>query len=129
LRYDQVVHAYGFGITTWLCWHILQSALQSPGGTPVRPTIGILALCVAAGMGFGALNEVVEFAMTMVLPETNVGDYANVGWDLVSNLVGGIIAVTIIRWRKCPRCGLKCASRSCASDEADIKERSDLVEI
>jgi len=20
LKYDQVVHAYGFGITTWLCW-------------------------------------------------------------------------------------------------------------
>lgn len=99
LKYDQVTHAYGFGITSWLCWHILRSALRSPDGSAVRPTPGILVLCVAAGMGFGAFNEVVEFAATRILPDTNVGDYENTGWDLVANLAGSVMAVLVIRLR------------------------------
>lgn len=102
LRYDQITHAYGFGITSWLCWHILKSALRSADGSPVRPTPGIMVLCVAAGMGFGAFNEVVEFTATRLLPDTNVGDYENTGWDLVANLIGSIVAVLIIRWWKRP---------------------------
>lgn len=97
LRYDQVVHAYGFGITTWLCWHILKSALRSPDGEPVRPTPGILLLCVAAGMGFGAFNEMVEFIATHLLPDTNIGDYQNTGWDLVANFAGSLFAAALIR--------------------------------
>jgi uncharacterized membrane protein YjdF len=98
LKFDQAVHAWGFGITTWLCWHILRQALRSPDGSPVRPTPGILILCMAAGMGFGALNEVIEFIATRMLPDTNVGDYVNTGWDLVSNLIGSLIAAGCIRW-------------------------------
>lgn len=97
LKYDQMVHAYGFGITTWLCWHILKSALRSPDGSPLRPTFGVLIVCMAGGMGFGALNEVVEFIFTLVQPVTNVGDYTNIGWDLVANLVGSLVAVAVIR--------------------------------
>jgi uncharacterized membrane protein YjdF len=103
LKYDQVTHAYGFGITSWLCWHILKCSLRSPDGSPVRPTPGILVLCVAAGMGFGAFNEVIEFAATLILPDTNVGNYANTGWDLVANLIGSLIAVMIIGWVEKPR--------------------------
>lgn len=101
LKYDQIVHAYGFGVTTWLCWHILNSALRQPDGGKVRPTFGILTLCAAAGMGFGALNEVVEFIAVLTIPNTNVGGYENTGWDLVSNLVGCSVAALIIRmtWR------------------------------
>ena len=95
LKYDNVVHAYGFGVTTWVCWQGLCAAL--PQHTHIRPTFGMLLLCTAAGMGFGAMNEVVEFAATLAVPETNVGGYINTGWDLVSNLVGGIIAATLIR--------------------------------
>ena len=98
LKYDQIVHAYGFAITTWLCWHILRNALRQPDGSPVRPTFGILTLCAAAGMGFGALNEVVEFIAVLTIPNTNVGGYENTGWDLVSNLVGSVIAATVIRF-------------------------------
>lgn len=100
LKYDQIVHAYGFGVTTWMCWHIVRHALRSADtGGPVRPTFGILTLCAAAGMGFGALNEVVEFIAVLSIPNTNVGGYENTGWDLVANLVGTIVAATLIRLR------------------------------
>jgi hypothetical protein len=94
LKYDHVVHAYGFGITTWVCWQGLRAAVRP--FTTLRPTFGVLVLCVAAGMGFGALNEVVEFAATLSVPETNVGGYINTGWDLVSNLVGCTSAAVLI---------------------------------
>ncbi len=99
LKYDQVVHAYGFGVTTWLCWHILRNALRQPDGSAVHPTFGMLTLCAAAGMGFGGLNEVIEFIAVLTIPNTNVGGYENTGWDLVANLVGTIMAALIIRIR------------------------------
>jgi hypothetical protein len=96
LKFDQAVHAYGFGITTWLTWHLLRLTVRSTNGTPLRPTPGILLLCTASGMGFGALNEVVEFIATQTLPNTNVGGYVNTGWDLVANLIGGVLTSAIL---------------------------------
>jgi hypothetical protein len=63
----------------------------------VRPSPGILMLCVAAGLGFGAFNEMVEFIATRLLPQTNIGDYENTGWDLVANFVGALVAAALIR--------------------------------
>jgi len=94
LKYDHVVHAFGFGVTTWVCWQGLGSLA---GG--IRPTLGPLVLCGAAGLGFGALNEVVEFVAVLVVPETNVGGYLNTGWDLVANTAGATIALLWIRIR------------------------------
>lgn len=99
LKYDQVVHAYGFGLVTWICWQSLRSALASRG-VIAKPTFGLLTLCVAAGMGFGAANEVVEFAATLALPGTNVGGYENTGWDLVANLTGCLVAAILIALRQ-----------------------------
>jgi hypothetical protein len=101
LKYDQVVHAYGFGLVTWVCWQGLRGAFARRGVT-VRPTVGLLTLCAAAGMGFGALNEVVEFLATRVMPETNVGGYANTGWDLVANMVGCLAAAVLLYARRSP---------------------------
>ncbi|MDZ4290283.1 MAG: DUF2238 domain-containing protein [Prosthecobacter sp.] len=99
LKYDQVVHAYGFGVTTWVCWHALSASLLRTKYVTLPPTFGMLTLCAAAGMGFGALNEVVEFIAVLTIPNTNVGGYDNTGWDLVSNLVGVIGAALLIRIR------------------------------
>lgn len=95
LKFDQVVHAFGFGLTTWICWQGLKWAFADHGSF-IQPTPGLLTLCAAGGMGFGAMNEVVEFVATLTLPETNVGGYVNTGWDLVANLIGTLIAVTLI---------------------------------
>ena len=53
IKYDHIVHAFGFGVTTWACW---QGLVGSTGVT--RPTLGRLTLVGAAALGFGALNEV-----------------------------------------------------------------------
>jgi hypothetical protein len=95
VKYDHAVHAYGFGLMTWICWQGLCRAFERRGAA-ARPTVGLLTLCVAAAMGFGALNEVVEFIAVMTLPGTNVGGYENTGWDLVSNLIGCLVAAVLI---------------------------------
>jgi hypothetical protein len=97
LKYDQVVHAYGFGVTTWLCWHGMRQMFREPDGGLLKPGLGVLMLCAAAGMGFGALNEVVEFIAVLTIPNTNVGGYENTGWDLVANLTGTVVAAVCIR--------------------------------
>jgi uncharacterized membrane protein YjdF len=97
LKYDQIVHAYGFGVTTWLCWHSLRSAMRH-FAVELKPTFGLMVLCAAAGIGFGALNEVIEFIAVLTIPNTNVGGYENTGWDLVANLIGATTAALIIRF-------------------------------
>jgi len=97
LKYDQIVHAFGFGVTTWLCWHAAKRMFREADGGLLKPGLGVLILCAAAGMGFGALNEVVEFIAVLAIPNTNVGGYENTGWDLVANMVGTVIAAVSIR--------------------------------
>lgn len=97
LRFDQLVHAWGFGITAWLCWEALRSMLAQHAA-PVEPTLGKLLLCAAASTGFGALNEVVEFTVAWFVPDNNVGGYVNNSLDLVFNLIGALVAVLAIRW-------------------------------
>lgn len=104
LKYDQIVHAFGFGTTTVICWQGMRVIFAGAGTeveakSPLEPTLGVLILCACAGMGLGALNEVVEFAATLLMPETNVGGYLNTGWDLVANLIGSSLAAIGIRVR------------------------------
>lgn len=95
LKYDMVIHAFGFAVATWTVW-------QGAGTILARklPTVGALALCVLAGMGLGALNEIVEFLTSVLVPETNVGGYVNTGWDLISNFAGSLAAAILISFKK-----------------------------
>ena len=96
LKYDQVVHAFGFGVTTWVCWQVLRNNVLAQTGQVPKATFGLCLLSAACGMGFGALNEVIEFVATLLIPETNVGGYINTGWDLVANLTGCTVAAVWI---------------------------------
>jgi hypothetical protein len=95
LKFDQAVHAYGFGMATWVCWQGIRAAIRKRGGA-VIPSLGLMVLAATAGMGLGAMNELVEFVATLLIPETNVGGYLNTGWDLVANFVGATGAAAII---------------------------------
>jgi len=96
LRYDQLVHAYGFGVSTLVCHHLLRAYL--------RPDIvrwKVLAiLVVLMGCGVGAINEIIEFAAVKTLPKTGVGGYDNTLCDLIFNLLGSAAAVTLLRLQR-----------------------------
>lgn len=94
LKYDQITHAFGFGTTCWLCWQALVSITEGQ----IKPTFGVMSLCVFAATGLGALNEIIEFTATLMGP-TNVGGYVNTALDLVANLVGSVTAAVLIAWR------------------------------
>ena len=85
------MHAYGFAVAALVAWTALKAAVGE-----VRVTFGVAFAIVLMGMGLGALNEVVEFIATILLPETNVGGYINTGWDLVANLVGATSAAVFV---------------------------------
>jgi hypothetical protein len=80
----------------------MSAAIRPNDGTPPRPSLGLMVLAAAAGMGLGALNELVEFVATLLIPETNVGGYLNTGWDLVANFVGASFAAAVIYLRGSP---------------------------
>ncbi|MDX9972217.1 MAG: DUF2238 domain-containing protein [FCB group bacterium] len=89
LRYDQLVHMLGFGVATLLMYHLLTPILR-PG---LNRHTALSIVVVMAGLGTGALNEIVEFVATVLVPETGVGGYLNTSLDLVSNLLGALLAV------------------------------------
>ena len=88
VRFDQAVHVFGFGYGTLAAWQSLRPNL-APG---YRMSVGLAVIVALAGMGVGAMNEVIEFFATLLLPATNVGGYRNTGFDLVSNMIGAIVA-------------------------------------
>lgn len=92
-KYDQLVHAFGFGMTVLLCYEALCARFKQPLRIDL-PLGSVLFLCA---MGLGAVNEVIEFVAVLLMPETNVGGYINTGWDLVSNGVGALIALGYLR--------------------------------
>lgn len=94
LRYDQLVHAFGFGTCTMIGFELLRPFLRP---TVNRATLSVLVVMI--GMGFGALNEVIEFMAVLALPETGVGGYYNTAWDLTFNFIGSLVAVSLIRFR------------------------------
>ncbi|MBI2452354.1 DUF2238 domain-containing protein [Candidatus Pacearchaeota archaeon] len=91
-RYDQFVHIIGFGVATLIMYVLLKPSLINK---PKPISLGIVI--TMAGLGVGALNEIVEFSATVLVPETGVGGFVNSSLDLVSDLVGAILALVYLR--------------------------------
>lgn len=91
LKYDQIVHAYGFGVTAWVLWHLMRRHYPVLEGTAT-----IYVYPALAAMGLGAVNEIIEFIAVLSVPETNVGGYLNTALDLVFNAGGAVIAMVIV---------------------------------
>lgn len=91
-KYDQLVHMWGFGVAAYLSYVLLKPSLNLQ-----KISWGSLSLIVVmVGLGFGALNEIIEFSATVFFNETGVGGYENTSLDLVSNLVGAVIAMYLV---------------------------------
>jgi len=95
LRYDQFVHAIGFGIATLIGYSLLKPYL-----TPNANWKVLTPLLILVGMGFGALNEIIEFIAVLAMPETGVGGYENTLWDLVFNTIGAAVAVIYLNFKR-----------------------------
>jgi hypothetical protein len=88
IHFDNAVHVVGFGTAGLAWWEATGHRLWPRTGR--RLAVGVAVWL--AGMGIGALNEVVEFVATLVVPETNVGGYRNTGRNLIANLLGAAVA-------------------------------------
>jgi uncharacterized membrane protein YjdF len=95
LKYDQLVHLIGFGVSTLVVFHLIRPYLNSHVNWMV-----MFPLIVLAGMGVGALNEIVEYIAVLLFPETGVGGYNNTMIDMVFNTLGAIVAVLIIYFKR-----------------------------
>jgi hypothetical protein len=95
LRYDNVVHFFGFGVAGVAAWEALAPRLIRPEVTPLAAGLAVWLF----GMGIGALNEVVEFAVALNVEESNVGGYLNTGRDLVANLLGAAAGALVVARR------------------------------
>jgi len=95
-RYDQFVHIIGFFVATLLMFVLLKPLLKKD----LNKWTSVSIVIIMAGLGVGALNEIVEFAATVVVPETGVGGFLNTSLDLVADLIGAILAMFYIRFKK-----------------------------
>ncbi len=94
-RYDQLVHMWGFGAATLVMFCLLGHILKNAREHPVA--LGIVV--VMAGLGVGALNEILEFIVSIWTPESGVGGYINTSLDLCADLVGAVLGLAYIRLR------------------------------
>ncbi|CAN5817554.1 hypothetical protein BH24ACT15_BH24ACT15_06620 [soil metagenome] len=86
-RFDKVVHFFGFGFATLAAYELLRQTVAD--NAPAR-AVAITAAFV--GLGVGAINETIEFVITLLPGESNVGGFSNTGWDLVANALGAAAA-------------------------------------
>ncbi len=91
-RYDQLVHIVGFGTCTLLCADLL-----APHWRDARLTFAKGLVLVMGGLGFGALNEIVEFIVDTSVPASGVGGYVNTSLDLYADLVGALLGLLWLR--------------------------------
>lgn len=95
LKFDQLVHFYGFAVTTLVAHHLLKPYWNERVNYKI-----VYPALVAISMGLGALNEIVEFMAVIFFSQTGVGGYYNIALDLVFNTLGAIAAIIFIHFRR-----------------------------
>ena len=80
LKYDQVVHAFLYGVVGLMFLHLLENVVKIQ-----THSVFITFVAIFAAAGFSIINEIVEFMAVVLLPETGVGGYHNTVLDLVFN--------------------------------------------
>ncbi len=87
LKYDQLVHAFGFGVCAYIIFHFLKRYTNNPY------RFGVYAIAALGGMGLGVVNEIAEFIAVLLFPNNGVGGYVNTSLDLVFNTAGAVLAM------------------------------------
>ena len=91
LKYDQVVHAYLYGLVGLMAHHTLRIPLQVKEHTFL---VGLAAAMIS--LGISGLNEIMEFLIAVTLEENGVGGYENAMLDLIFNFSGAVLALGIL---------------------------------
>src|SRR5215212_9737089 len=94
-RFDKVVHFFGFGFATLAAYELLRTREDSAKSAKF---VAITATFV--GLGVGAVNETIEFLITRLPLQSNVGGFSNTGWDLVANSLGAASASVFALFRE-----------------------------
>lgn len=87
LKYDQVVHAYLYGLVALMAYHVLRRSFGIVG-----KGFGVALAAVLISLGVSALNEIMEFIISLTV-QNGVGGYDNTMLDFVFNFSGAAIAI------------------------------------
>ena len=90
-KFDQFVHIVGFYVATLAMYAVIKNRLKKE-----NKWVAVSIVVVMAGIGAGALNEIIEFFASIVIKDTGVGNYENTALDLVANLIGAVGAMAYI---------------------------------
>lgn len=93
LKYDQLVHAFGFGLCAYIIFHFLKRYVANPY------RCGVYIIAILGGIGMGVLNEIAEFIAVILFPNNGVGGYVNTSLDLVFNTLGAFLVMFFV-WIK-----------------------------
>lgn len=91
IRYDKYVHFVNAMVATFVTIYILFKS----GFPQTKLTLFIAVLAV---LGLGAMNEIIEFMVTLTVEHNGVGGYNNNMLDLVANLFGAVTAVVLFNY-------------------------------
>ncbi|OGG42093.1 hypothetical protein A2837_00070 [Candidatus Kaiserbacteria bacterium RIFCSPHIGHO2_01_FULL_46_22] len=86
LKYDQVVHAYLYGVVAVMAYHLIRIKLLPRGQNTF-----VFLLAVMAALGVSGLNEIMEFFISLTV-QNGVGGYHNTMLDMCFNLAGALVA-------------------------------------
>ena len=86
---------YLYGVMTLVFFHVLRHTLKASG-----PFWILLLLAVMASMGVSAMNEIMEFLISISLERNGVGGYENAMLDLIFNFTGTLGASIILLLKK-----------------------------
>ena len=96
LRYDQFVHIWGFGVSTLVVYCLLSTFASKHRWNILSHWV----LClIMGGLGLGAFNEILEFGVSILVPESGVGGYINTSLDLCADLLGAVLGFIYIKMR------------------------------
>lgn len=95
LRYDQLVHTFGFAAATLTMFDLLRPLLKEN----LQHFTALSIVVVMAGLGVGAFNEIVEAIVAATIPQSGVGGYVNTALDLIADFIGAILAMAFIKLR------------------------------
>jgi putative membrane protein len=91
LKYDQVVHAFLYGVMALVFWHVLTHTLKV-----THPIWILVIISLMASMGVSAMNEIMEFLIAVSIENNGVGGYENAMLDLIFNFSGAVIAMVAL---------------------------------